>query len=105
MLSLANIQTNFCFTCVKMFKRPVSPDAKASPVSKKPKTCNLKAYSVNFNAAWLVEFPWVKESSKSMHQAFCSSCNVDFSIAHSGKYDVIQTRKSCAFYWKLVFNF
>lgn len=73
-----------------MSKRPVSPDPEASPASKKSKTCNQKAYSVSFNAAWSVEFPWVKKSSKSIHHAFCSSCNVDFSIAHSGKYDVKQ---------------
>ena len=67
-----------------MPKRPASPDAKASPASKK------KAYSVHFNPAWSEEFPWVKKSSKSVHHAFCSSCTIDFSIAHSGKYDIKQ---------------
>ena len=47
-----------------MPKRPASPDAKASPASKK------KAYSVHFNTAWSEEFPWVKKSSKSVHHAF-----------------------------------
>ena len=66
-----------------MPKRPASPDTKASPASKRS-----KAYSVHFNPAWSEEFPWVKKSSKSVHHASCSSCNVDFSIVHSGKYDV-----------------
>lgn len=68
-----------------MPKRPASPDAKASLTSKRS-----KAYSVYFNPAWSEEFPLVKKSSKSVHHAFCSSCNVDFSIAHRGKYDVKQ---------------
>ena len=47
-----------------MPKRPASPDAKASPASKK------KAYSVHFNPAWSEEFPWVKKSSKSVHAIY-----------------------------------
>ena len=47
------------------------------------------------------------EKELNEHQAFCSSCNVDFGIAHSGKYDVKQhapgvNHKKCAFYWKSV---
>lgn len=70
-----------------MPKRDLSPDAKASTPKK------TKIYKTNYNSNWAKTYTWVSKSAKDCHHAYCSACKIDFSISHSGEFDVKQHAK------------
>ena len=47
-------------------------------------------YLVKFNPSWSVEYPWLRGSGISVNHGFCRLCSVNYSVAHSGKWDVKQ---------------
>lgn len=60
-------------------------DTNSSPPRKRKKT---KTVDQKFKEQYSVQFPLITKSRASSTRAHCTACNTDFSIAHSGIYDI-----------------
>lgn len=58
-------------------------NAEAPAAKKAKKMCK-------YLAKWEPEFPFIKKSFMGQTHAFCTLCNVNFSVTHGGKNDVLQ---------------
>ncbi|PSN51220.1 hypothetical protein C0J52_13654 [Blattella germanica] len=47
-----------------------------------------------YNKDWETEFPYIKKRSEHDELVFCVKCSSKFSVAHSGRADIIQHLKS-----------
>lgn len=72
-----------------MSKRLLSPDRTFSTPKK-------RKYNSSFKDEWRVTFPWIKRSARGVGFAFCSVCNLHFSVTHGGKNDVTKHTDSSA---------